>query len=301
MRLESIQQAKADIFSALSVDRVGVSAQATDESVSVGVTRRGTDEEAFKAAIFASSPELGRLALEAVNGEGEVHIVPHVTTRVTRDWVQRERRPLEIGQQIRPEGANWVGTGSLFIRSGQTTNRHVAGMNARLGDVMLQGNKRYGEVSGLGPISFTQRNRYDVAIVRVDEDIEARLRWDWGLLGDVRYIRTATPDDIGREAVNTGQTIGTQRGYLYATGVDNVPVGYDEGVAWYDDLLVFMRDGGPFSVGGHSGSAIHMVHDSACVALLFAGGPDSSGRDLTYACDMAGAIRHAGHEPVLPE
>lgn len=300
MRADSITQAKADIAAAVqsrSVPAPGATAQAAGPVVSVGLTGDGSGPESFKAAIFADSKEAAHAASEAVRGEATVIIMPKMATpRITREWSQKTNRPLEIGQQIRPNHANWVGTGGLFTKGGfQVSNEHVAGMGRAPGHIMRQGSTRYGTVHRVGGVNPAVRNHFDVSLTWIDAHLEARLRWDWGLRDNVRGIRSARPEDIGHPATNTGQTIGTQHGECFAIGVDNVPVGYTEFVAWFDGLTVYRKaGGGEFSTGGHSGSAIHMLSDSMCTDLLFAGGPDASGEDMTFACDMAGAIRHAG-------
>jgi len=175
----------------------------------------------------------------------------------------------------------------------------VTGMDSPLGREMRQGSRRYGELDAHGAIDPNDAH-HDVSLVKVDESQDARLRWDWGLLDNVAGIRSARHDEIGDRATVTGQTDGTQHGILYATGVDNLPVGYDEFTAWYSDLMIFLDPkGGAFSLPGYSGSSIHMMSDKHCVGLLFAGGPDQQNRDLTFASDMPGAIRWAGGEVAL--
>ena len=303
MRASSIDTAKHDVKAALAQVASGFHAQSqTQPRVAVGLTKPRHGPDGFAAAIFSSSEEAARIAADAVKGEVVVSVSSKMPTpRVTRQWTQSIRRPLEDGQQIRPKGAPWVGTGGLFTVDGQVTNRHVVGMSAQPGVRMVQGPSGYANANKIGHVDPRATNLFDVAICEVDADLEARLRWNWGLMGEVRGLAQATIDHLNETVCNTGQTIGTQYGTLFAIGVDDQWVGYDEFTLTYNNLLVCRgMNAQPFSVPGHSGASIHLLDAMLCIALLFAGGEDDRGIDNTFACDMIGAIRHAGGRPELP-
>lgn len=312
MRADSIQQAKQDIWAAVE-QRSGVSAfKAGSPAISVGLTHPQAQAHSsastrlnmssYKALILAESADAARIAEDAIgHTECEVVIMPEMAkARVTKEWVQATRDPLEIGQQIRPSRANWVGTGGIFIKGGfQVSNRHVGGMSSRIGREIRQGSRRMGQIHALGEID-PQDAKHDVMLTKVDEGLDARLRWSWGLLSNVAGIRSVSHEEIGDPATVTGQTDGTQHGILWGTGLENLPVGYDDFTGWYSGLNVWLDPkGGSFSLPGYSGSSIMMPSDNHCTDLLFAGGPDAQGRDLTFSSDMRGAIEWAGGEAVL--
>jgi len=93
-------------------------------------------------------------------------------------------------------------------------------------------------------------------------------------------IRDAT---IGEHVKKAGRTTEFTEGVVEATDL-TVEVSYNYFTALFEEQLLIISAGGPFSQGGDSGSAILSYDGNALVGLLFAGGTMSDGRDVTIAC-----------------
>jgi hypothetical protein len=273
--------------------------------VALGVGRAG---DSFRLAIFSSDPVVADQLVARAAGEADVYLIPTVSPRVTSSWAQQPHDIIGIGRQVGPVGLGWVGTGGIVVRSAEdakvllhVTNEHVTGERAPRGRVMHQGGRSYGVVWRTGGLSFTVSNRYDVGTVAIDRTRRVNATYEHGIDDNLRGIRRMTPDDVGRRFTNTGQTRGTMFGSCVAVDVRDLAVGYNGGVARFVDQAAFLGENGkPFSVGGHSGSTIVCVDDRHAVALLFAGGRDATGRDLTFAAaDLPGAITAGGGIPEL--
>ncbi len=273
--------------------------------IGLGVGRTG---DQYRLAIFASDPLAAEsLALKA-NGEADIYLIDKIEKRVTSTWAKQPHEIIGVGRQVGPVGFGWVGTGGVIVPAAddphltlQITNEHVTGEGAPRGRVMHQGGRSYGAVWKVGGLRFDLPQRWDVGSIAVDRVRRINPTYEQGLDDNLAGIRRMTPDDIGRRFTNTGQTSGTMFGPCIAVDVRDVAVGYDGGVARFTDQCAFVGENGlPFSVGGHSGSVIVCVEDKHACALLFAGGPDSQGRDVTFANgDLPGAITAAGGVPEL--
>lgn len=268
--------------------------------VSAGVCRAG---KKFGLMAFAMTPEQAHYAKSrAPKGiPFEVRVMPGIHARITREFAQQKQRPLIIGQQIRPHGAPWVGTGGLYVPSAdrraclQVTNSHVVGLRAQAGTPMTQGGEVYGYVYRNNGIVIGGVQEVDVASVAVIQGLEGYFDWESGIDDVLAGIESVTPDDLDQGFTNTGQTRGTMFGNCIAIEIDGQPIGYDEGHAWLNNLSAYAKPGvGEFSVAGHSGSTIVRVSDRKAKSLLFAGGPDSNGDDITFGCDLPKAILAAG-------
>lgn len=273
--------------------------------VAIGVGRAGRE---FRLAIFSSDPVVSDALVARAAGEADVYMISSVSPRVTSAWTQQPHEIIGIGRQTGPVGFGWVGTGGIIVRAIEDPgvllhimNEHVTGERAPRGRVMHQGGRSYGVVWKTGGLSFTALNRYDVGAVAIDRNRRVNATYEQGLDDNLRGIRRMTPDDIGRRFTNTGQTRGTMFGSCIAVDVKDLAVGYNGGVARFIDQAAFVGENGkPFSVGGHSGSTIVCVEDKHAVALLFAGGRDAQGRDVTFAnADLPGAITAVGGIPKL--
>lgn len=306
MRLES---ARALIEEATTTQEIapGIRAYADGRTlpVALGIGRQG---EEFRLAIFGSDPVVAAELSARAAGEADVYVLDRIEPRVTSSWAKQPHERIGIGRQIGPVGFGWVGTGGVIVRATadptivlHVTNEHVVGERAPRGRVMHQGGRSYGAVWKTGGLVFDALNRFDVATVAIDRSRKWNATYEQGIDDNLAGLRRITPDDIGRRFTNTGQTRGTMFGHCIAVDVRDVAVGYDGGVARFQDQAAFVgEDGNPFSVGGHSGSTIVCVDDKHAVALLFAGGRDAAGRDVTFGnADLPGAISAAGGFPHL--
>lgn len=305
------EDTRAAIEAALSVS--GVSAfnerEAPRMGLALGSTKIGPEDTDWRVLVAVQRKEAedaAERAVTAADGHAIVVELPVVRPQVTREWAQQRRDPLEIGQQIKPRGKPWVGTGGVFSREGdalfQITNEHVVGVGAQSGTAMEQGGDVYATVAmtgGIGP----SINRYDVAAIQLVAQSRRILpRFAHGLNAELLGIRDVGPGDVGKMHVKTGRATGTTKFPCIAVGINGLEVAYDHGVARFDGIAAFAAPVGqpPASQAGDSGSAVACVEDRMADALLFAGGPASDGRDWFFACPMASAIRHLGLPPTLP-
>lgn len=262
----------------------------------------------FRLAIFGDDSEaIARLTTLAA-GEVDVYRIPFVEPRITSIWAKRPSDIIGIGLQVGPVGSGWVGTGGIVVRAEDDpgvllhlTNEHVTGEGAPRGRLMHQGGRTYGAVWKVGGLRFDGSQAWDCGSVSIDAARRVNAVYEQGLDNNLAGIRRMGPDDVGRRFTNTGQTRGTMFGSCIAVGIRDLLVGYDGGTGRFHDQAAFVgEDGKPFSVGGHSGSTIACMEDGHACALLFAGGPDEQGRDVTFAAaDLPGAIRAAGGVPEL--
>lgn len=272
--------------------------------VALGKGKKGNQ---FRLAVFGPSQALNDIIAEEVGSEVDVYTVD-AKPRLTSQWVRQPRDILGINLQVGPRGFNWVGTGGIIVQAVedkeillQITNEHVTGEGAPRGRIMHQGGRDYGVVWKVGGLQFNVPQQWDVGSIAIDRGRKINAHFDHGWDDNLVGIRSMTEDDLGRRAANTGQTIGTHVGTCIAVGIRNLRVGYDGGVGTFNNQAAFAgEDGKPFSVGGHSGATI-VMEDKYAAALLFAGGPDSQGRDITFAAmNLPGAIQAAGGIPSLP-
>ncbi len=75
--------------------------------------------------------------------------------------------------------------------------------------------------------------------------------------------------------------------------IDGLPVGYDRGVLRFSDQVEITGPGEDFSAPGDSGSLI-VTGEGQAVALLFAGGRDSTGADRTYGNYITNCLQALG-------
>jgi len=100
-------------------------------------------------------------------------------------------------------------------------------------------------------------------------------------LGRPTEIRDA---HIGENVKKAGRTTEFTSGVVEATDL-TVEVSYGSFRALFEDqLLIVSQNADPFSQGGDSGSAILNWDARHLLGLLFAGGTDGDGRDVTIAC-----------------
>jgi hypothetical protein len=231
--------------------------------------------------------------------------VPHIVKRpaVTARWLQRRRRPLEAGISV---GHYRITAGTLgaFVadRHGiyALSNNHVlANVNeAEPGDPVVQpgpddmpGRKKISARTMIGvldryiPISFQRSNVVDCALAALLPEVEYIPGWTAALPGRMKGVRGITYEDLGEPVSKVGRTTAITHGRITQVNIDRLKVDMGDDsprIATFSDQIEIEGNTEPFSDGGDSGSVI-VDRDGFARALLFSGGPDDLGRDLTYA------------------
>jgi len=261
--------------------------------LALGVARAGDEH---LVAVRTSDPALAEKIKARVNGEADVRIVT-VAKRSTPGYLQGVVRPLESGAQVGMASKNFVGTLGCFVRDAAGTlyalsNSHVladegrAAPGHRIGQPFgSPSTALVGLLDRFVPFSTTVPNRVDCALMRLDKT-KALLGFNGALGGNMLGERELHPDDLGRDVLKVGRTTGARAGKITAIEIDGLSVAYDQGVLRFNDQ--FEVSGGPatdFSAAGDSGSVI-VDRNGYAVGLLFAGGRDATGEDMTYANRM---------------
>lgn len=278
--------------------------------ISLGKTRKGRAKDGFRLLIVTTDDwdqtyEQAQDMIEVAGGEADhLYLFRPASPRITREWSQRTKRYDEIGQQVRPAGANWVGTGSIFVPAAedpdiwcQLTNKHVSGFGAKRGDVMLQGTRKQGVHWGSSNLSVGAPGMYDSALSTISAD-KAYWWYSQALDENLVGMRAMRDSDIGfNDFRHTGQTRGTiEGGTCFAKDIDDLPIAFDQGVIYMSGMAAFRKAGSEaFSFPGHSGSAIKDPRDRKACCHLNSGGTDGSGEDVTFGIqDMPGSVVAAG-------
>lgn len=177
------------------------------------------------------------------------------------------------------------------------SNWHVlAGSpSARVGDVVVQPgpadggsapDDRVGALAALVPLEAGVTQTVDAAVALLD-DPTVDPEYPVGRI-------TETAVALGGEAVGkSGRTTGVTAGRVTAIELDDVVVGYGDGLGAlrFDDQIEVESTGdGPFSRGGDSGSLVYR-EDGVALGLLFAGSETggANGTGLTY-CNPIGTV-----------
>lgn len=273
--------------------------------VALGIGKREDGEHVLSVRVAPGYEVEGEMLSQRAHGEADVRVV-EIVKRTTPAFLQARRDPLEPGVQIGMKGKGFVGTLGLFVKDARgvlyaLTNSHVAADEGRAipGHVIGQpfGTRPIGLLDRFVPFSRAAPNLVDAALVRLDRGVPAYLDFHASLpAGTHLHVRKPTPSDIKRAVFNIGRTFGARKGFVTAVEMDGVRVGYDQGTLTFNDQVEV--SGGPttdFSTGGHSGASI-VTEDGAVIALLFAGGRDSTGTDLTYGNPMQVALSLLGVE-----
>ena len=252
---------------------------------------------------------------DKARGEVDVRIVPSVRKRLPPSWFRRRQRPLEAGLSV---GHVDITAGTLGFVVEDTdayyvlSNNHVLANvnNAQPGDPILSPGpidiaaKRplsprtlIGVLDRFVPISFRRSNVVDCAVAELRDDVDFFVGWTEALPGVVKGVKPVTVDDLGRPVVKAGRTTGVTKGVITQVNLDRLGVDMSDTnapmVALFSDQIEVEGDSEPFSRGGDSGSVIVDTNGFAR-ALLFAGGPDEDGRDLTFANQLATALQKLG-------
>ncbi len=239
-------------------------------------------------------------------GECDIRLVPKISKRqhMPISFFRRRQRPLEAGLSIGVviPGVRHAGTLGFMVEDNDAyyalSNNHVlADVNqSEPGDPVVQPGSLdraaalqtlVGVLDRYVPISFQRSNLVDCAVAQLFPDIEFWLGWTEALPGVVRGVREVTVDDLGRPVRKAGRTTGVTEGTITSVNVDRLRVNMgtpaNPKIAQFSDQIeVIGTDGQTFSSSGDSGSLIVDTTGRA-VALLFAGGQDSNGVDITFA------------------
>jgi hypothetical protein len=118
------------------------------------------------------------------------------------------------------------------------------------------------------PISATAMNHVDCALARLQPKTIAIATF----MPKVGKLASGTPvaPTVGMQVMKTGRTSGSTTGEItdiHAT----VKVQYDVGECQFDEQVIIVGTGGPFSAAGDSGSLIVQQEPKQPTALLFAG------------------------------
>lgn len=273
--------------------------------VALGIGKREDGEHVLAVRVQPGYEVEGEMLAQRAGGEAEVRVV-EITKRTTPAYLQGRRDPLEPGVQIGMANKGFVGTLGLFVRDARgvlyaLTNSHVAADEgtASPGHVIGQpfGSRPVGLLDRFVPFSRTAPNLVDAALVRLDRGVPAYLDFHGSLAPGVHlHARKVQPSDLGRVVFNIGRTMGARKGRITATEMDGVRVGYNQGTLTFNDQVEVSGGAATdFSTGGHSGASI-VAEDGSVLALLFAGGRDSTGEDRTYGNPMRVALDLLGVE-----
>jgi hypothetical protein len=224
-------------------------------------------------------------------------VVRKIKKRAALPWYQTQVRPLTIGCSVGHYNIT-AGTIGAFVTDNRTgnicilSNNHVLAdeSRARRGDDILQQGaldggvrpeNRIGELERHSTLLKRGRNYIDAAIASVDDGLDY---WPLLLRGKPHSELAGVASGIepGDRVWKVGRTTGVTRGKVTAIEMDDVLIEFDTGDIRFDNQIEIQGSRGPFCDGGDSGSLIIDADGKAC-GLLFAGGEDDAGRDLTYA------------------
>ncbi|MBN0039040.1 hypothetical protein JN535_02475 [Cellulosimicrobium cellulans] len=255
---------------------------------------------------LAAAPGSGRA------GDGPGLRPPVVTAYATGETGRV--RPLRPGVSIAHVDVT-AGTLGAFVRVAEPpvagadaasvyalSNWHVlAGSpSARVGDVVVQPgpadgggapDDRVGTLAALVPLEAGVTQTVDAAVALLD-DPAVDPEYPVG-----RITKTAVA--LGGEAVGkSGRTTGVTTGRVTAIELDDVVVGYGDGLGAlrFDDQIEVESTGdGPFSRGGDSGSLVYR-EDGVALGLLFAGSETggANGTGLTYCNPIVTVLERLG-------
>ncbi|NMR20039.1 hypothetical protein HIR71_07350 [Cellulomonas fimi] len=225
-------------------------------------------------------------------------------------------RPLRPGISIAHADVS-AGTLGAFVEVDGAlhalSNYHVlvGGPAGAVGDAVLQPGRadggrdpqdRVGALARFVPLDQGRVATVDAAVARLDEQ---QVDLDY----PVGRITTTAPALGAEEVAKVGRTTGVTQGRVTAIELDDVVVGYGDGlgdIRFDDQIEVEGAAGAPFSRGGDSGSLVYR-DDGVAIGLLFAGSETGgqNGSGLTYlnpidavlaslGAQLAGARRDAG-------
>ncbi|MCP3980340.1 MAG: hypothetical protein GY716_13640 [bacterium] len=278
--------------------------------------RKGDFRLSARVQIGRGAKALVDTIVRRAKGECDVRIVPRIEKRQAPiSFFQGRRRPLECGLSVGVivPGIRHAGTLGCIVEDARAyyvlSNNHVlADVNqSEPGDLVVQpGNldraasasTLIGVLDRYVPISFRRSNIVDCAVAELFPDIEFWLGWTEAIQGRIRGVHSVTIDDLGRTVRKAGRTTGVTEGTITSVEVDRLRVNMGTRqrpkIAQFSDQIeVIGKNGTTFSTSGDSGSLIVDSNDRA-VALLFAGGADDNGVDITYANRIDPVLQNLG-------
>ena len=277
--------------------------------VALGVAkgkRRGDYCLAARIQVSEVAEKLMKTIEKRARGECDIRIVPKIDKRQFPpvSFFRQRQRPLEAGLSVGViiPGIRHAGTLGFIVEDDDAfyalSNNHVlADVNSsQPGDPVTQPgtlDRQASQQTLIGvldrfvPISFQRSNLVDCAVAEIFRDLEFWQGWTAALPGVVTGVGRITVNDLGRTVRKAGRTTGVTEGTITAVDVDRLRVNMgtqqNPRIAQFSDQIeVIGTDGQTFSTSGDSGSLIVDTAGKA-VALLFAGGADQNGVDITFA------------------
>ena len=189
--------------------------------------------------------------------------------------------PIELGTQIQPRGADWLGTAGSPCRWTDADGKEHWGILSNW-HVMADGGEYKGRsqhqpttarsaiasLDNWTPVNPNVENCVDAAIA--DALINGQHTISHRILGLGNLGQSVTNAAVGLAVAKAGRTTGVTNGRCIAVGAA-ANVGYGDFVATFVDQDVFEADQDEFSAPGDSGSLIVCAGRNCPVALLFAG------------------------------
>lgn len=204
-----------------------------------------------------------------------------------------QNEPIQLGCQIQPARASWVGTAGAPVRwidtedeehFGILSNWHVIASGAEtIGRKIYQPTDSYPTMARLSQWDTpdpTRTNRIDAAIA--DALVEGYHTISPRILAVDRIADHPTDATTGLEVYKSGRTTGLTYGKCTAVGAA-VRVSYGHFTAVFEDQDIYQTNKPPFSAPGDSGSAILTHPKGSLTSLLFAGNQTTT---------IANPIRH---------
>ncbi len=146
------------------------------------------------------------------------------------------------------------------------------------------------------PLSKGGSTGIDVAVAGFSDQVASFEPWLYAGVGTIKKQPASNRFSVSR-VIKLGRTTGVRRGTVSAFELDGVQIDYgtasDPAIVTYDDQIEVIGDppSKAFSDGGDSGSFIIDRDTMEVYALLYGGGPDSSGIDRTLAHFMPDVLK----------
>lgn len=279
-------------------------------TVALGVARGRNRQDYFLGArVQGRGPAARQLAARIqakARGESDVRIVPRLRPRVAASWFRARRRPLESGLSVGL--AAYRDAGTLGFVAEDDSGYYVASCNhvladvdrAIAGDPVVQpgpsdrrpsSSTLIGALARAPKISFTEPNTVDAALATLADGTEFYAAWTEALPGRVRGLRAASRADLDRPVVKAGRSTGITRGEITQVDVSTlrIPYGRNKTARFVGQIEVTGARARPFSAPGDSGSLV-VGRDGQALGIVFCGGLDEQGVDLSYANPLPEAL-----------
>jgi hypothetical protein len=146
------------------------------------------------------------------------------------------------------------------------------------------------------PLSKDGSAGLDVAIARFTDQVAFFEPWHYAGVGTIKKQPASNRLSVTR-VIKLGRTTAIRRGIVSAFELDGVQIDYgtksDPAIVTYDDQIEVIGDppSRPVSAAGDSGSFVIDRDTMQVYALLYGGGPDSTGTDRTLAHFMPDVLK----------